>query len=75
MLPNGQDFIVVSKKEVTIPVVGGTDSSDTLNVNLSEDEILHMSSAIVDAASLNGAKLYATKYTDEFKRHQLQTML
>lgn len=64
MLPNGQDFIVVSKKEVTIPVVGGTDSSDTLNVNLSEDEILHMSSAIVDAASLNGAKLYATKYTD-----------
>ena len=64
MLPNGQDFIVVSKKEVEIPVVGETDSLDTIWVNLSEDEILHMSSAIVDAAKLNGAKLYATKYTE-----------
>lgn len=64
MFPNGQDFVVVAKKEVEIPNVGGTDSSDTLWVNLSEDEILHMSSAIVDAASLNGAKIYATKYTD-----------
>ncbi len=64
MLPNGQDFVVVSKKEVEIPSVGGVDSSDTMWVNLSEDEILHMSSAIVDAASLNGAKIYATKYTD-----------
>ena len=64
MLPNGQDFIVVSKKEVEIPVVGETDSLDTIWVNLSEDEILHMSSAIVDAAKINGAKLYATKYTE-----------
>ena len=64
MLPNGQDFIVVSKKEVEIPVVGGTDSEDTIWVNLSEDEILHMSSAIMDAARINGAKLYATKYTE-----------
>lgn len=64
MLPNGQDFIVVSKKEVEIPVLGDTDSLDTIWVNLSEDEILHMSSAIVDAAKINGAKLYATKYTE-----------
>ena len=64
MLPNGQDFIVVSKKEVEIPVLGDTDSLDTIWVNLSEDEILHMSSAIVDAAKTNGAKLYATKYTE-----------
>lgn len=64
MLPNGQDFIVVSKKEVEIPVVGDTDSLDTIWVNLSEDEILHMSSAIIDAAKTNGAKLYATKYTE-----------
>ena len=64
MLPNGQDFIVVSKKEVEIPVVGGVDSEDTIWVNLSEDETLHMSSAIVDAAKINGAKLYATKYTE-----------
>ena len=64
MLPNGQDFIVVSKKEVEIPIIGGVDSEDTIWVNLSEDETLHMSSAIMDAARVNGTKLYATKYTE-----------
>ena len=64
MLPNGQDFIVVSKKEVEIPMVGDTDSETTMWIDLSEDEILHMSCAIVDAARVVGAKLYATKYTD-----------
>ncbi len=64
MFPNGQDFIVVSKKEVEIPNVGGVDSTDTIWVNLSEDEILHMSCAIIDSAQVNGAKIYATKYTE-----------
>ena len=64
MLPNGQDFIVVSKKEVEIPNLGDEDSQDTIWVNLSEDEILHMSCAIIDAFRVNGAKLYATKYTE-----------
>ena len=64
MLPSGQDYIVVSKKEVEIPNIGGVDSSDTIWVNLSEDETLHLSCAIVDAFKINGAKLYATKYTE-----------
>lgn len=64
MLPSGQDYIVVSKKEVEIPVINGTDSEDTIWVNLSEDEILHMSCAIVDAFQINGSKIYATKYTE-----------
>ena len=64
MLPTGQDYIVVSKKEVEIPIIGGVDSEDTIWVNLSEDEILHMSCAIYDAYRVNGAKLYATKYTE-----------
>lgn len=64
MFPNGQDFIVVAKKEVEVPVVGGVDSDDTIWVNLSEDEILHMSCAIIDAAQVKGAKIYATKYTE-----------
>ena len=64
MFPNGQDFIVVSKKEVEIPIIGGVDSDDTIWVNLSEDEILHMSCAIIDSAQVKGAKIYATKYTE-----------
>lgn len=64
MFPNGQDFIVVPRKQVEIPNVGGTDSIDTIWVNLSEDEILHMSCAIVEAARIPGTKIYANKYTD-----------
>ena len=64
MLPNGQNFIVVSKKEVEIPNIGGQDSTDTVWMNVSEGEILAISSAIVDAYRINGAKLYVDKYTE-----------
>ena len=64
MFPNGQDFIVIAKKEVEIPFIGGAESTDTIWINLSEDEILHMSCAIVDSAQVKGAKIYATKYTE-----------
>lgn len=63
-LPSGQDFIVISKKMVDIPMVDGMDSIDTIWMQLSEDEILAMSCAIVEAYRINGSKLYATKYTD-----------
>ena len=64
MLPSGQDYIVVSKKEVEMPLIGGVESADTIWVNMTEDEILHMSCAIYDAYRINGAKLYVTKYTE-----------
>ncbi len=60
MLPNSQDFIVLSKKAVTFP----DGLNDTIWMNLSEEEILIMSSAIVEAYKINGAKLYAIKYVD-----------
>lgn len=62
---SGQNFIVVSKAQVDIPVnADGTYVSDTMRVNLREDEILAMSSAIVEAYGLEGAELYVTKYVD-----------
>lgn len=64
LLPSGQDFIVVAKKEVEIPNIAGVDSEDTVWMNLSEDEILHMSCAIIDAYQVKGSKLYVTKYTE-----------
>lgn len=65
MLPNGQDFIVVSKAQVTVPVNGdGTYVSDTISINLREDEILSMSNAIVEAYGILGSKLYATRYAE-----------
>lgn len=63
-MPNGVDYIVVSKKEVTIPDVAGIPSTDTIEVKMSEDEILTMSNAIVEAYIMKGSELYATKYTD-----------
>ena len=64
MLPTGQNYIVVSKKQITVPVVDGMYSADTIHMELSEDEILAMSSAIVESYIIPGSKLYATKYTE-----------
>lgn len=65
MTPNGQNFIVVSKARVEVPKNDDdTYVSDTIKVNLREDEILAMSSAIVEAYGLKGSKLYVTKYSD-----------
>ena len=64
-MPSGEDYIVVSKKEVTIPVdADGNDFSDTIWMNLSEEEIITMNSAIIDAYRIEGSKLYATTYTE-----------
>ena len=57
-LPNGQDFIVISKKRVE------NANSDTVWMKLSEDETLTMSSAIVEAYIMTGSKLYAVTYVE-----------
>lgn len=64
MLPNGQDFVVLSKKMVELPMIDGMESETTIWLEMSEDEILTMSCAIVEAYRINGSKLYATKYKD-----------
>lgn len=63
-LPSGEDYIVISKKKVTLTDLGGVYSTETLLLNVTEEEILTMSAAIVDAYQIAGSKLYATKYTD-----------
>ena len=65
MTPNGQNFIVLSKVRVEVPInADGTYVADTIRVQLREDERLAMSSAIVEAAGIPGAKLYANKYVE-----------
>ena len=63
-MPSGKDYIVVSKKQVTIPKIAGVDSEDTIWVNLTESEILTMSNAIVEASIMTGSELYATTYVE-----------
>lgn len=57
-LPNGGDYIVISKKQVV------NCNSSTVWLKMKEDEILTMSNAIVEYYIMAGSKLYATKYTD-----------
>ncbi len=64
MLPSGEDFIVVSKKEVTIPEAAGVPMSDVIKLVMNEVETMTMSSAIVDNYKIEGSKLYAIKYTE-----------
>lgn len=63
-LANGQDYIVLSKKQVKVPVVNGAYVSDTIQMNLTEKELLYMSCAIVENFQMTGSKLYAVKYTE-----------
>ena len=57
-LPDGGDYIVISKKRVQN--ANGT----TVWLNMNEEEILTMSNAIIEFYIMTGSKLYATRYTD-----------
>ena len=57
-LPNGQDLIVVSKREVK-SLLG-----DTIGLELTEGDIQMMESAIVEAYIMTASKLYAIQYVE-----------
>ena len=57
LLPNGEDFVVVSKKYVEQV------SYTTIWVKMSEHEIETLSNAIIESYIIDGAKLYATTYS------------
>ena len=63
-LSNGVDYIVVSKKSVEIPTINGVDSANSININMTEDEIMVMSNAIIEAYMDKGSLLYATTYVE-----------
>lgn len=63
-MPNGTDYIVVSKKKVEIPEIDGVESLNTIRVKMAEEEILTMSSAIVEAYWATGSYLYVTTYAE-----------
>ena len=57
-LPNGQDFVVVSKKEVK------DITEDTIWLNMTEEETVVMSNAIIEHYIMTGSKIYATAYIE-----------
>jgi hypothetical protein len=57
-MPSGQDFIVVSKKEVV------SVDSDTLGLNLTEDEMEMMSCAIIESYKILSTNMYVVQYVE-----------
>lgn len=58
--PNGESYVVVSKKVIK----GVQPGSPTCYFWLSEDELLNMSAAIVDAGLYQGSRLITAKYVE-----------
>ena len=63
-LPNGQDFVVLTKKEVL-----GTEST-SIWLKLTEDELLTLNNAVVESYTITGSKLYAIQYVEPGRQEQ-----
>lgn len=61
LFPNGEDYLLLAKK----PVMDLQMGTSIFTTYLNEDEILRMASAMVDAYTTTGAKIYTTKYVEE----------
>lgn len=60
MFPNGEDYLVLSKKEVrNLSLI-----NNTFFTYLNEEEILRFSCALVDSYLTTGTKLYAVRYVE-----------
>lgn len=72
-MPDGTDYIVVSKKQVEIPTIGETESSNTIRIKVAEHEIMLMSNAIIEAYYASGSLLYATTYVEPGMQGEVKT--
>jgi len=72
---NGQDFVVLARKKVEdiSRQEDGTGGKDALWFAVSEEELLRMSSAAVDAYINEGVSIYAAVYADESQRAAVVT--
>ncbi len=66
LFPTGEDFIVVKGKEVK--KVGSTYDSSAIFLDLTEEEINRMSSAVVESYMSEAINLYAVKYSDWYEQ-------
>lgn len=73
--PNGADFILLSKKKVidytSLSIENNTENSMWLEV--SEEEILRFSSAVVDAYEIQNCSIYAISYIEETQKEAVVT--
>ena len=59
--PNGEDYVVLSKKYIRNLNLGNA----TWFTDMTEEEILRFQSAVIDAYTTTGAKIYTTRYVED----------
>lgn len=65
LFPNGQDYVVLAKKEVIHYERQAENTHEgLLSLMVEEEEVLRMSSALVDAILTETAELYTVRYVD-----------
>lgn len=64
--PTAEDYIVISGKEVV--KIGSTTDSNAVFLELSEEEIIRMSSAIVESFVESSIQLYAVKIVEPYEQ-------
>lgn len=72
-LPTGEDYIVIAKKQIELLPLADTYSENTMYLQLDEIEIETLSNAVVEAAMIEGAYLYANKYVEAGMQDQAKT--
>lgn len=73
--PNGADCIVLSKKKIQDLSLYNRDENipNALWMEVGEEEILRLSSAVVDASLWEGSSIYAILYTSETQKDAIVT--
>jgi hypothetical protein len=71
IFPTGEDYLILPKKTITKLSTDG----NTFHVQANEEEILRMSSAIIDAYLNQGAYIYLTKYVSDSQNEAQPTYL
>lgn len=71
IFPTGEDYLILPKKTITKLSTDG----NTFHVQANEEEILRMSSAIIDAYMNQGAYIYLTKYVSDSQSEAQPTYL
>lgn len=66
IFPTGEDYVVVAGKEVK--KVGSSHDSNAIFLDLTEEEINRMSSAVIESYVSGSVRLYAVKYSNWYEQ-------
>lgn len=66
LFPTGEDYLVVAGKEVK--QIGSSSDSNTIFLNLTEEDILRISGAVIESYISDSVNVYAVKYVNPYQQ-------